>query len=200
MTFDPIELITKVAAPVNQAMAVVVTAVYASKGLKAWRQQMIGKRRIEVAEEALVAAYKARANLNFVRSPFGFAGEGGSRRPEEGETASDTERLNRAFAPLERIQKCNDDLAEISKIAVLVQVHFGAEEAEHFKVIIQSFNKVAIAATMLMETGEDRDAETRGDKRTWRATIYAHGNGTITREVEEAITKIEDLCRRHLKD
>ena len=56
-------------AAVVQAIAVVVTACFASLGLNAWRRQLVGKRRLEVAEEMLLAAYKAENNLRHVRNP-----------------------------------------------------------------------------------------------------------------------------------
>lgn len=57
-----LEEAVKIAATVLQAVAVVVTAIFASKGLAAWRRQQLGKRRIALAEEVLVAVYKARIN------------------------------------------------------------------------------------------------------------------------------------------
>jgi hypothetical protein len=45
----------KVAATVLQAISVAVAAFFAILGLNAWRRQLIGKRKVEIAEEALLA-------------------------------------------------------------------------------------------------------------------------------------------------
>ena len=55
-----LEEIVKVGAPALQAASIAVTAYFASRGLNAWRQQLAGKRRFELAEEILVATYKVQ--------------------------------------------------------------------------------------------------------------------------------------------
>ena len=50
-------------APLVQAGMVLVTGVVAIRGLSAWRQQMIGKRKAELAEQVLVGFYAARDTL-----------------------------------------------------------------------------------------------------------------------------------------
>jgi hypothetical protein len=42
-----------------------VTGVVAIRGLSAWRQQMIGKRKAELAEQVLVGFYAARDTLKY---------------------------------------------------------------------------------------------------------------------------------------
>jgi hypothetical protein len=70
------EEFVKIAAPALQALAILVTAIFASLGLNAWRRQLLGKRRFEVAEEVLLAAHKAKLSLAYVRNPAGWtAGE-----------------------------------------------------------------------------------------------------------------------------
>ena len=45
----------RLAAVIVQAAAIVVTAAFAVFGLRAWRKQLIGKRKVEIAEETLVS-------------------------------------------------------------------------------------------------------------------------------------------------
>jgi hypothetical protein len=49
-----IPLWVEVASKLLPAVAIAVTAVFAILGLNAWRRQMVGKRKFEVAEEGLV--------------------------------------------------------------------------------------------------------------------------------------------------
>ncbi len=52
------EALFKIAPPLIQAVSVAVTAVFAVIGLRAWRRQLLGRRKIEIAEGTLLAAYK----------------------------------------------------------------------------------------------------------------------------------------------
>jgi hypothetical protein len=133
-----------------QAVSITVTALFAIAGLRAWKRQIIGKRRIEVAEEALLAAYKARNAMSYVRNPASFGGEGATRPRREGEDQGIAMARDAEFAPLERLQKANADFAELEKTRLLCEVHFGPEAAEPFNAILESRNAVWIAASTLV--------------------------------------------------
>ena len=51
-----VEDIVKFGAPGLQAVSIALTAYFASRGLNAWRQQLAGKRRFDLAEEILIVA------------------------------------------------------------------------------------------------------------------------------------------------
>jgi hypothetical protein len=59
--------ITDVASPLLQAASITVTAIFAILGLQAWRRQIIGQRRIQVAEETLVATYKVHQEFDVLQ-------------------------------------------------------------------------------------------------------------------------------------
>ena len=142
----------KIAGTVIQVIAVVVTAFFASKSLNAWRQQEVGKRKIEIAEEILVAAYKARANLHMVRDRVQWAGEGDSRPKQEGESESDAEWRRTAFVTLERSRRLTDDFAHFEKTKVLAQVHFADELVNALEAMIRAQNEVTFAARLMAWT------------------------------------------------
>jgi hypothetical protein len=166
------EQIIKIAATILQAAAIVVTAIFASRGLHAWRRQLIGKRKFEIAEEILVITYKVQGHLANVRSPIRWGGEGASRpRPKGIEPA--TERKDMYFVPLERLGKLSDDFAQISKARLLAQIHFGAEAVRPFDAIRNVYHEIAVAGRMLVETAEDPRREV-GEALVsgWEATIW----------------------------
>jgi hypothetical protein len=187
-----------------QAVSITVTALFAIAGLRAWKRQIIGKRRIEVAEEALLAAYKARNAMSYVRNPASFGGEGATRPRREGEDQGIAMARDAEFAPLERLQKANADFAELEKTRLLCEVHFGPEAAEPFNAILESRNAVWIAASTLVGyTEHQRELQAQWIQRLRRDIWESYGapdtKDAIAEKVTEAVKKIEGLCRPHLK-
>ena len=70
---------------VIQAVSLIVAAWTAIYGIRAWRSEFVGKKRIELAEEVLVRFYEARDVIRIIRNPFGYVGEGSTRQGAEGE-------------------------------------------------------------------------------------------------------------------
>jgi len=94
-------------APLVQAGMVLVTGVVAIRGLSAWRQQMIGKRKAELAEQVLVGFYAARDTLKWARVPAFGSEEGASRKPVENEDEQVRIMRNVYYIPIERLLKEN---------------------------------------------------------------------------------------------
>jgi len=187
------ERIIKVGTAVLQAFAIVVTAFYASRGLRAWRGQLIGKRKFEVAEEILVGAHKAKANLAFVRNPVTFT--------KPGATPRDT--YNVTF---ERLQQISSELAEFEKTRVLADVHIGSEAAQVISAILQNFHDVAASARLpLLHVDnpfpmDEHERKAESDRRNaWEFTIWGSANDELTQAVDKGISRLEVLCRPYLK-
>ena len=68
-----------------QAIAVVAVAYPAFKGLTSWRTHLLGKKKIELAEEALVLAYELEGLIEWSRHPASWGGEGEDRPNRENE-------------------------------------------------------------------------------------------------------------------
>jgi hypothetical protein len=197
--------ITDVASPLLQAASITVTAIFAILGLQAWRRQIIGQRRIQVAEETLVATYKVKAAMSYIRSSMSFSGEGGSRPRDEHEAEGAARVRDTYFVPVERMQKTSGDFAEFEKMRLLCQVHFESDAAKPFDVILRARHQVAVAARMLVDTAGEQGV--RGDfGQQLKGEIWeGYGSGgnpegdPITRSVAEAVAQIEAICRPYLK-
>lgn len=197
--------------PILQAISVAVTAVFAVLGLRAWRQQLIGKRKIEIAEQALLAIYKVKNALSYIRNPGSMGGEGQSRPGRNDEPEDLARQRDTYFTPLERIQKSNDDFAELEKVQLLCQVFFGHTAARPFKDLVKARHSVRVAATMLLQSIKDQERGRLDPKlwERWSAIIWegygpvGDGEGEredeISRSVNAAVAEIETLCRQHLK-
>ena len=68
-----------------QSVSIIVASLAAVYGFDAWRREFIHKRRVELAELVLELFYKARDVIFEIRSPFGYAREGATRRADEDE-------------------------------------------------------------------------------------------------------------------
>jgi hypothetical protein len=195
----PFEEVLKVVSTILQALAVVVTAYFASRGLNAWRRQLVGKRKLEVAEDMLLAAYKAQSILLHIRNPITF-GEGQSRPRGKDERPGQADAKDMYFAPLARMQKLDDDFAQWAKVRFLADAYFGLEAAAPFDVIQGAYHTVAVAARMLVTTvGELPPNDS--NKRKWEEEIWdtQRPEDPIHLQVAAAVRQIETICRPHLR-
>lgn len=201
------DALLKVAPPVIQSVSIAVTAVFAILGLRAWRQQLIGRRKIEVAEGTLLATYKVKEAMAYIRNPGAFVG--GSTRPRQADESEGLASLRDSyFVPLERMQKTSGDFAEFEKMQLLCQVYFGAEAGQPFERVKRARHAVWVAATMLIRTAGEYGMDSDSNRKLvdkWRSQIW-EGSGAdgqqsdeLTDTVSGAVAAIETLCRAHLK-
>ena len=105
MNWTDVGEIIKALGPAFTAAAAWFAAVIGYRGLTKWRQETIGKRKFEIAEEVLADFYEAREIITFARFR-GYSREEGASRPTEiWETESDFRALNAYFVPAERLAK-----------------------------------------------------------------------------------------------
>jgi len=98
------EFSSDVIIPAIGPLATIVAACTAIWGIRAWRREYTGKRRIDLAEDVLALVYEIQDVLASVRSPLGHSEEG--QTCPEMPDAIDKEKamLNTAYIPIER---CN---------------------------------------------------------------------------------------------
>ena len=58
-----------------EALSVLGALIFAIWGVNAWRKQIIGQRRIDLAESILLAVFRAKDAFDDIRSPFSQIGE-----------------------------------------------------------------------------------------------------------------------------
>lgn len=196
----PLEEILRVASTILQALAVVVTAYFASRSLSAWRRQLVGKRKLEVAEDMLLAAYKGRGALSHVRNPIAF-GEGRARPREQDERPNLANLKDSYFTPLARMQALEEDFAQWSKVRFLADAYFGQEGAAPFDAIRKAYATVTISARMLVMTAGDLTPQDPR-KVQWEADIWDTGTSDdpIRLSIDAAVRQVETACRPYLTE
>jgi hypothetical protein len=178
-----------------------VAALFAIAGLDAWRRQMVGKRRMELAEQVLAAVYQYRDAMKWIRSPGSFGGEGESRKAGDNETEEERREKNMRFITIERAQANIELLNEMTRLSYLARVYFGPQVSGAFQDLHLVLVKVRSAATMLIMTS------TRGEKmvdiQNWESEVWDHSDkdkpDEVTKEIDDAVAIFESVCRQHVQ-
>lgn len=130
-------------------ISVIIGALTVISGIRAWKREYIGKRKIELAEDTLMLFYQARDAIREIRNPFGRIGEGSSRQKAVNETASETKLLNRAYVVYERYQKKEEIFNKLQAIRYRFMARFGREHEAPFIELNKILNDIFISAQML---------------------------------------------------
>lgn len=142
--------IIKTVAPVVTASAACFGAYLGYRGLEKWRVETIGKRKAELAEQALIAFYEARDVFLWVRSRGMRAGEGSSRTPAAGESQTQQEKRNTYFIPIERLTHQKELFAKLQTLRYAFAAQFDETATEPFKAILGVHNEIQSAASVLI--------------------------------------------------
>jgi len=136
-----------------QSISVIVTSVIASVimiyGITTWRREYIGKRKIELAEEVLALFYEARDAIRFIRNPFGYVGEGSSRKSAANETPEEKQINDQANVVFERYTQRKDLFNKINSMRYRYMAQFGKDSAKPFDNLNGIINDIFASAHML---------------------------------------------------
>lgn len=180
-----------------QAIAVVVVAIPAFRGLNAWRDELLGKKKIELAEEALCLAYELQSVIEWARHPASRRHEG-EDRPGRDDEPEHRQNLNDAY--YSRISRLNENAEEFARLRTIlprVRVHFGADAhaaLHRFGIVRNQINNaVGMLISNSTEDGYPRDLYQRHQDIIWD-TCDDDNPDEIRRQVNEAVTSIEEIC------
>lgn len=192
--------VIKAVAPIVTASAACFGAYLGYRGLEKWRVETIGKRKAELAEQALTAFYEARDVFVWVRSRGMFGGEGSSRTPAAGESATQQEKRNTYFIPIERLTHQKELFAKLQTLRYAFAAQFDEAATEPFKAILGVHGDIQSAASVLIQITQGDDlsgsfehsAPPLLDILGWG---MAGRPDDIDRKIEKAVQDIEKLCR-----
>lgn len=124
-------------------------------GLVGWRIQLIGKRRTELAEEALLVFANAVDAMASVRAPMSFPGEHEALREELGKLGYKKLPGEDYQIILRRLEKSNERFAELRRLQLLCRYHFGEAAHDAFEKLNSARHQVWVAAYMGATTGDE---------------------------------------------
>jgi len=195
MSWSDVGEIVRAVAPAFTAGAACFAAWIAYKGLTRWQTEVPGRRRMELAEDALSNLYEAKRLFTVIRFPVATEGESAARVAPPGEADEQKRLRDSYFAPLGRYEHHMKFFSDLRAKRYRMMALFGPQVAEPFDEIEQTLAKIIAAArTLLGAAGEEiRDAEFQ---RKLEATIWqAEENDELATKVDKAITDIEAICR-----
>ena len=133
-------------------IAVIIASIAATYGILSWRKErdeFTGKRNIELAEEVLTLFYEAADVISSIRSPFGFGGEGSTRKASENETAEEKEIYDRAYVVIERFERHQELFSKIHAMRYRFKARFGDEAIKPFDELHAVVNEVLFSSRKL---------------------------------------------------
>lgn len=132
-----------------QSFSIIVASLAAVYGFDAWRREFIHKRRVELAELVLELFYKARDVIFEIRSPFGYAREGATRRADEDENPEHKNALDTAYVLIERYNKHSELFAQIRATRYRVMAQLGIKAVEPFDALNRLVNELLLSARQM---------------------------------------------------
>lgn len=197
MTWIELGEILKVAGSLATGGAACVGAYVAFRGLRKWQEETIGKRRAEVAEQALSGFLQIRRVFDTVRSKGIRINEGTSRSPEPNESPELKRERDRYFVPLERLANEHERFANLDKIRYVFEALFGKDAAKPFNVIDEIYGEIASSAEILIQmalanpTRQDRE----NDMPLRNGIGWGKRPDQIDLKLDDALKSIENTCR-----
>lgn len=192
-------------ADVITAVSVAIAALAFVAGINAWRREFVGKRRIELAENVLALFYEAQDAIREIRNPFGFVGEGSTRKRSDLEREEEARILDQAYVVFERAQKREKLFAELRSIKYRFMATFGAQTSESFDEINMIMNEIFSAAHILgtfywkrqghVQMSEEEFNNHLEQMQKYEAIFWSHSDrrDEITPRVQRAVEKIESI-------
>jgi len=188
------------------SMSVVIASGTAIYGISAWKREFRGKRQIELAEETLALFYEAREAITNARSCLGFASEGKTREPVDGETAAEKSARDAAYAIFERLQPHEELFSKLHAMRYRFMARFGVGAGAPFDELRKVRNEILFAARRLgrlwakdvTHLGEkEQEAHYQGVQKYesifW--DTYDEAEDPINPRLDKAVSEVEMICR-----
>lgn len=137
-------------AAVAQAVAVLAACWAIISGIGAWKREFLGKRQIELAEQALGKFFEIKDAIAYIRNPFGRTDEGKSRQRGESELPEESDLLDRGYVVVERYAKKEAAFAEFNTLKYRFMAAFGPETEAIFADTSKTVNSIFVSAQMLV--------------------------------------------------
>jgi hypothetical protein len=189
----------KVLGAIATGGAAVTAAYVARRGLQKWRDEAIGKRRAELAEEVLADFYEARDLINSARVPGSMGGEGSSRHRSEHETEQQSKYFDSIFCVVERLGKKADFFAQLASRKYRFVAHFGQPASKPYDDLNMIYSEIIAAVRMLMITyGQDNSEARIARQEKWENAIgWGLGDvaDTVPERLNQIVAAIENICR-----
>lgn len=209
MTLEEAEHLTAIIQNLTVAVASSVGAWAAVCGLRTWRKELRGKKEHDLAEETLIAFFKARDAIRRIRDPLGRSDEGKSDAsdglgPDE-KRARETPRV-----VSERFGREQEIFSSLDALRPRFAALFGEDGAQPFGNLREIVWSIIAAAGELGDYAEspphfaeDDQAGKRSHQehmRSLRQTVrQTHPHDDLQKKVDAVVAEIQSTCLKILR-
>ena len=164
------------------------------RALNRWQTESVGKRRLEVAGDALAGFYQMREIIRSVRAPYISRRE---MAPPEG--ASDEGRPNPFYGIQNRISQHSEEIGEFFSSKHIFSATFGPEYEGPWHEISDVFLKINIATDMLVASkgrvGGDDGLALELYRELSLVVARRDKDDEVATQVDTAVAEMEKVCR-----
>jgi hypothetical protein len=140
--------------------------------------------------------------LQYARTAFSNPGEGGTRKPAEGEGESESTKHMRDvyFVPIERLQREGEFVSAFMTKEHAAHAHFGSQATKAFGLFREAVRDVRIAADILIDTAAMPKNDPNFIQRMRNDLWADFGSMTekgdeVAKHVNDGVSLIETFCR-----
>ncbi len=191
---------------VLQNIAIIIASFVAIYGIRSWRIEHIGKRKIDLAEKLLCSIYEIKDAIKFMRSPGGFDGDGSTRKRADSENKEDGKILDSAYVAFERYDKQKTVFNNFYKMKYRYMANFGKHAEEPFKIVRDVTSEIFIASRMLgtrfwknqglkFMSDEEFSKHRIGMEKHESVFWELNENDDINKKIDSAIRICENICK-----
>lgn len=191
MTFSP-DWVTA-AGTAMTGLAASIGGWAAIRGVDAWRSEIVGRRKAELAEEVLAQFYRARDVLIWARLP--------DRPIELAPQTDDRDRRHQSHAsPIERLTQESALFSELQASRYRFMAYFGEDAVHPFEEMRAIHGEVVSSAESLIRDPDELASDAERDR--WEDAIGwgDDGDDTLARRLAETIAAVERVCRPLIAD
>ncbi len=189
-----------------QNISIIIASLAAVYGIISWRKEHIGKRKIDLSEEVLCSIYEIKDAIRNIRRPFGFVGEGSTRKRADFEIEEESKILDSAFVVYERYDKHKDVFNNFYKLKYRYMANFGKSSEEPFKIIRRVIAEIFAAANMLGKvywknqgrkpmTDEEFSKHLEEMQKEEKVFWEINDNDDVNKKIDSAIKFCEEICK-----
>ena len=193
---DWIELIKQVS-----ILIAIWVAIY---GIDSWRREHIGKRQMELAEDALALFYEAADAIKHIRHPASFSHEIDDIERGENESEKDYDARKTASIVFKRYNDHQELFNKLHAMRYRFMAQVGKQEAKPFDDIRTIVNEITISARMLARLWPrdyfrtDEQLKKHQEQIEKHEAVFWEGleeDDPINPRVETVLKEIESTCQ-----
>ncbi|HEY5123452.1 MAG TPA: hypothetical protein VIK14_06920 [Ignavibacteria bacterium] len=189
-----------------QNVAIIIASFTAIYGIRAWKKEHIGKRKIDLSEEVLSLIYEIKDVIRFIRSPIGFEGEGSTRKRADFENKEESQIFDSAYVAIERYDKQKDVFNNFYKMKYRYMANFGKFAENPFKIVREVTSEIFNASRMLgsrywknqgRREMTDKEISRHLEKMEKYESVFweIDENDDVNKKIDSAISICEDICK-----